>query len=583
MYNISAISNSKLTSTKVSDKTFKVYIKYKDGTWKDISSYVKEINIYEQLEYSNASLSNKAGIVLVNTDGVFSPAKVGTPFNEVVKTGGNRTFLNTKFPIRIEVTANSTTYTLFRGYVNRVIDKGLEAEMEAYDILFLLSRKRYTKQLNVVRKTVNDVVSELLNDGGFLTKWQTDFGTAVTVSYLPDTMNDDIILVSDAKTYLDALNNIFERVAGFVNYRAIDNTLYVVSLSDKNYTSPSASITLSTDQINKFDIEQEPDVVNKVIAKTKTYQVETTPNDEYWKFQPESISEAILLPKGSSGKCNIDFGRPGYNPDLTNVAFAITTYVKTVSDGNLVIQQGAGDVFAGTVDLSVLPVTIKSNDGNDMLKITSVTVGLSGFELEYQNLHPTYNIAIRFAKVKVYPLLESGELTQIYEVSDIPNDEPRTEQEIESAYYNISDTNNPMKRQAEAYLTYKAPQYTVNLSLLGFYPHLSVGGVVNVTLQDTNFNNTKCYISEARHSVKKDSATTELTVVPITALSTTVASTVPTASVISTPTPSLAPTPSLPTSPTYEISGQTVVITFPELPGIPSGKYLVKVVIKDEQ
>jgi len=59
------------------------------------------------------------------------------------------------------------------------------------------------------------------------------------------------------------------------------------------------------------------------------------------------------LPKGSSGKCNIDFGRPGYNPDLTNVAFAITTYVKTVSDGNLVIQQGAGDVFAGTVNLSV--------------------------------------------------------------------------------------------------------------------------------------------------------------------------------------------------------------------------------------
>jgi len=582
MYNLPAITNDKLTSVKVSDKTIKVYIKYRDGTWKDISSYVKEVNLYEQLQYSSASVSNKAGIVLVNTNGVFSPAKVGAPFNEYVVTGGSRTFLNTKFPIRIEAVANSQTYTLFRGYVNRVIDKGLEAEMEAYDILYLLSRKRYTKQLSIVRKTVKDAVSQLLTDGGFLTKWQSDFGTQPTVTYLPNNMGNDIILVSDAKTYLDALNKIFERVAGFINYRAIDNTLYVVSLSDVNYATPTSSISLSTSVINKFDIQQEVDVVNRVIAKAKMYQVETVSNDKHWEFKADSIGNSILFPKGSSGKANIDFGQAGYNPDLTRVVLTVASYTKEVRNGQLVYNSG-GDVISNTFNLTVLPLTIKATDNRDALRITAITVGLTGIELEVQNIHPSYNLAIRYARIPVYPLLDAGELSQVYEVSDIPNDEPRIEQEIESAYYTVTDTDNPLKRQAEAYLRYKAPQYTATLNLLGFYPHLSVGGVVSVTLQDTSFNNTLCYISSATHTIKKDASLSEIVVVPIVALSTTVASTVPTATVIAEPAAPLTPPPPTPSIQEVQEEGQTLIVKVnPAPPTIQKPVYLLRIVIRDQ-
>ena len=89
MYPIDVISNSNLTSKFLDGKTVKVYLKYKSGEWKDITQYVTNIEISEALQYNNFSAANKLGLSLLNTNGEFSPAKVGAPFNEAVVSGGS--------------------------------------------------------------------------------------------------------------------------------------------------------------------------------------------------------------------------------------------------------------------------------------------------------------------------------------------------------------------------------------------------------------------------------------------------------------------------------------------------------------
>jgi len=540
VYNILAINNNKLISRYLEDKTVKVYLKYKDGNWKDITSYVTNIEIQEDLQYNGYSLANKIGIALINTNGEFSPAKVGVPFNETL-TGSSRTFLNTKFPIKVEVTANGTTYTIFRGYANKVKDDGLKATIEAFDIFYLLSRKRFTKQLNIVRKTPKDAIDSLLSDGGFFAKWQADFGSGITVNYSPSTQVDDILLVADAKTYLEAINQILSHIGGVMTYRPITNTIEVVIPADSNFTEPTAYITLSTDNINSYAIENDTDVTNRVIIKTTTYEPQNEYKDNWWLYKPETLDNCVLIPATSRSVVSVDFGRPAFSPLLSNVYMEFVTYIKTVNSNNeVILQKGTGRIY-DSFNLTALPLTINYNNSN-VLKIHSVSVSLNGLELEIENLSSTLNFALSFVNLKAKPLLESGEVSQIYEVNNLPSDEPRIEQSLESAYYQTGN-NPPITRQANAYFKIQAPQYSAELELLGFYPHLNVGGVVNVTLQDTNFNNTKCLIRSASHKIQKQFTTTKIKVSPIVDLANTVSSTITVRVATQTPSTSLDSTP----------------------------------------
>lgn len=577
MYPIDVISNSNLTSKFLDGKTVKVYLKYKSGEWKDITQYVTNIEISEALQYNNFSAANKLGLSLLNTNGEFSPAKVGAPFNEAVVSGGSRTFLNTKFPIKVEVTANSTTYTIFRGYANRVTDSGLKASIEAYDLLYLLSRKRYTKQLNVVNDTAINAIHSLITDGGFQTKWNNDFGAAVALQDYPSTSNNKIMLVDTAKTYLEAINKILQSVGGILNYRPIDNKLYIIVPSDSNFTVPSAAITLTTSEVNSFDITQEQDVTNRVVIKSSTYEPQDLQNDNYWKYEPETLDSAVLLPANSRGNVNIDFGVMGYSPTLSTVHIKFCTYNKTTVNGQVVYQKGGTYIERISLNLTSLPVII-SQSGVDYIKIHSVSVSASGVEMEIENLDDSLNFAIEYLRIPVKPIISTGELTQIFEVSDIPTDEPRTEQQLTSAYFTITDSNNPLQKQAEMYLKLQAPQYNAELELLGFYPHLNVGGVVKVTLHDTSFNETVCVIKSATHKINKFT-TTEIKVSPLVSLSTILANSIPSYAVVGTPSPLdySVPTPAAGQEASVTFDKQKLKITLPLTTDQKHTKYIIDV------
>lgn len=530
MFTITDVSNDKLKSIYLADKTFKVEIKYKDGTWKDITSYVEAIEINEQLTYDGNSPMNKAGISLSNINGEFSPAKVGAPFNEPVVAGSTRTFLTTKFPIRISVTANSTAYTIFRGYAHTVKDEGLKATIEAYDILYYLARKRYKKALSFANKTAKDVVRAIWNE--VKSKIETDFETAITLTFIPNAPTSKVLINTDAKTYLEALNKVVSGTGGYFNYRAFTNELIFVFMGDASYTNPDTAnaVTFATaNTINKFALEQQVDVANSVTVSVNTYVDKYNPPqtvDNWWytsfvdkegKFAPNN---GIMMPAGSVSMFDIDFGKVGYDPEQRLVLTLYTYSEETKSDGSKVYLAGGKKII--TIDFgsnfsTAIPFDVSLSDWGT-IRVLDYQIKAQGVWLKIQN-NTGLNLSIAEARMRVKPLLESGKNTAEYKVAD-PDTEVFVEQSIDTIFIDKS----AMQKMAEAVLKLRGARITGEIELSQFAPFLTVGGVVKVTLNDTNFNSTDVLLTEVKHTVRKGLCTTSFQFAHVFTLSTTVAS-----------------------------------------------------------
>jgi len=530
MFTITDVSNDKLKSIYLADKTFKVEIKYKDGTWKDITSYVEAIEINEQLTYDGNSPVNKAGISLSNINGEFSPAKVGAPFNEPVVAGSSRTFLTTKFPIRISVTANSTAYTIFRGYAHTIKDKGLKATIEAYDILYYLARKRYKKALSFANKTAKDIVRAIWDE--VKSKIETDFGTAITLTFIPNAPTSKVLINTDAKTYLEALNKVVSGTGGYFNYRAFTNELIFVFMGDASYTNPDTAnaVTFATaNTINKFALEQQVDVANSVTVSVNTYVDKYNPPqtvDNWWyttfvdkegKFAPNN---GIMMPAGSVSMFDIDFGKVGYDPEQTLVLTLYTYSEEIKGDGSKVYLAGGKKII--TIDFgsnfsTAIPFDVSLSDWGT-IRVLDYQIKAQGVWLKIQN-NTGLNLSIAEARMRVKPLLESGKNTAEYKVAD-PDTEVFVEQSIDTIFIDKS----AMQKMAEAVLKLRGARITGEIKLSQFAPFLTVGGVVKVTLNDTNFNSTDVLLTEVKHTVRKGLCTTSFQFAHVFTLSTTVAS-----------------------------------------------------------
>jgi hypothetical protein len=529
MFTITDVSNNQLKSIYLSDKTFKVEIKYKDGTWKDITSYVEAIEIIEQLTYDGNSPMNKAGISLSNINGEFSPAKVGAPFNEPVVTGSSRTFLTTKFPIRISVTANSTAYTIFRGYAHTVKDEGLKATIEAYDILYYLARKRYKKALSFANKTAKDIVQAIWNE--VKSKIETDFETVITLTFIPDVPTSKVLINTDAKTYLEALNKVVSGTGGYFNYRAFTNELIFVFMGDASYTNPTtdSAVTFATaNTINKFALEQQVDVANSVTVSVNTYVDKYNPPqtvDDWWytsfvdkdgKFAPNN---GIMMPAGSVSMFDIDFGKVGYDPEQTLVLTLYTYSEETKSDGSKVYLAGGKKII--TIDFgsnfsTAVPFDVSLSDWGT-IRVLDYQIKAQGVWLKIQN-NTGLNLSIAEARMRVKPLLESGKNTAEYKVND-PDTEVFVEQSIDTIFIDKS----AMQKMAEAVLKLRGARITGEVELSQFAPFLTVGGVVKITLNDTNFNSTDVLLTEVKHTIRKGLCTTSFQFAHVFTLSTTIA------------------------------------------------------------
>jgi len=530
MFTITNVCNDKLKSIYLADKTFKVEIKYKDGTWKDITSYVEAIEINEQLTYDGNSPMNKAGISLSNINGEFSPAKVGAPFNEPVVAGSSRTFLTTKFPIRISVTANSTAYTIFRGYAHTVKDEGLKATIEAYDILYYLARKRYKKALSFANKTAKDIVRAIWDE--VKSKIETDFGTAITLTFIPNVPTSKVLINTDAKTYLEALNKVVSGTGGYFNYRAFTNELIFVFMGDASYTNPDTAnaVTFATaNTINKFALEQQVDVANSVTVSVNTYVDKYNPPqtvDNWWyttfvdkegKFAPNN---GIMMPAGSVSMFDIDFGKVGYDPEQTLVLTLYTYSEEIKGDGSKVYLAGGKKII--TIDFgsnfsTAIPFDVSLSDWGT-IRVLDYQIKAQGVWLKIQN-NTGLNLSIAEARMRVKPLLESGKNTAEYKVDD-PDTEVFVEQSIDTIFIDKS----AMQKMAEAVLKLRGARITGEIKLSQFAPFLTVGGVVKVTLNDTNFNSTDVLLTEVKHTVRKGLCTTSFQFAHVFTLSTTVAS-----------------------------------------------------------
>ncbi len=529
MFAITDVSNDNLKSVYLADKAFKVEMKYKDGAWKDITSYVEAIEIFEQLTYDGNSPMNKVGISLSNINGEFSPAKVGAPFNEPVVTGSSRTFLTTKFPIRISVTANSTTYTIFRGYAHTVKDEGLKAAIEAYDILYYLARKRYKKALSFANKTAKEIVQTIWND--VKGKIESDFGTVIALTFIPDTPTSKALINTDAKTYLDALNKIVSGTGGYFNYRALTNELIFVFMGDASYAEPSTTNAVSfatTNTINKFNLEQPVDVTNSVTVSVDTYVDKYNPPqavDDWWyksfvdkdgKFAPNN---GIMLPAGSVSSTDIDFGRVGYDPEQQLVLTVFTYSVETKNDGGKIYIAGGKKIVAidfGSNFSTPVPFNVSLGDWG-MIKVLDYQIKAQGVWLKIQN-NTGLNLSIAEVRMRVKPLLESGKNTAEYKVND-PDNEIFVEQSIDAIFIEQG----AMQKTAQAVLRLRGARITGEVELSQFAPFLTVGGVVKVTLHDTNFNSTDVLLTEVQHAIKKGLCTTTFRFAHVFSLATTVA------------------------------------------------------------
>lgn len=490
MFPITVVNDDVLKSSTDKNKTLVVEMRLFDGTWQNISNYVKEVNIIENLIYDGNSTLNKVAIKVKNTEGEFSPAKAGasSPFNPIVD---NKPYLTHKFPIRIKVTTATNTYTIFQGYANKVSENGLDAVIEAYDILFALSRKRLSKGFYAVYITPEEAINNLLNQSGVLTDWQNIFGTAVNIAFSPSPQANIInYLAEGGKSYFEALNGLCQSIGAYFTYSAINNTLYFNFPADANYAEPTANLLIQTDGCAEYEIDNQVDVPNRVSIEAELLEPYGSKINDYWTFKADDISGAIRLPKNTRSNMTISFGNKGYNPDLNNVWLVFRTYIQSVESGQLIYR--AGGSVSGWYDLTVLPITI--NNGSINITINDYEVKIDGIILDVTNNSADINVAIVEAKVDVYPYIESGSIKQIFEEADvIPN-----EKSLKTSYIEQET----LQRLAESYLKYLRSLYIVNAKLMKFMPDLFVGGAITMTLYDTSLNNSTMILRRVQHTIK---------------------------------------------------------------------------------
>lgn len=497
MFPITVINDDVLKAQTSTQKSFKVEIKDVNDTWQDISDYVKEINIIENLQYDGNSQLNKLGIKLVNTDGEFSPSKVGAPFNQIDATS-NQPWLTRKFPIKVSVVTPTDTYLIFQGYVNKVTEKDTEATFEAFDILFALSQRRLMQGFYATYVTPSEAINNLLSD--IYAEWTNTFGV-VNVVFFPDTQIDLINFYAEGgQTYLAALNQLCQSIGAYFTYSAINNKLYFTFPADTQFAEPSVNFTLQTADCAEYSIDAQVDRPNKVTIEADVLEPYGSKINDYWNFTAKDIDNAIRIPKNSRSDANISFSGKGYNPDLTNVWLNFQTYTILDTGTELVYQGGGG--LSNWYDLTNLPLSI-SKHGID-ITINSATVKIDGLILDITNNSADTNVAIVECKIDAYPYLEAGNLKQIYEEPDVIP----IEKQIKTAYLGSGI----LERLAEAYLKFVRSQYLVDVKLLKFLPDLFVGGIINVTLYDTSLNNTKSIIRSVQHIIADGFYSTKLKV-----------------------------------------------------------------------
>lgn len=493
MFPITVINNNVLKTTSSTEKSFKVEIQDSGGTWRDISDYVKEISIYENLLYNGSSQLNKIGIRLDNSNGEFSPAKVGAPFNPLVD---NKPWLTHKFPIRVKAVVNGTPpseYLLFQGYVNKISESAVDAVLEGYDLLFALSRRRLTRGFYAVYIDPETAIRNLLTQSGVLDDWAATFGTEPNLYFAPTPQANTINYHAEGgKTYFEALSELCNSLGSYFTYSAINNTLYINFPADASFVEPTANVTIATADCSEYTIKNQVDVPNRVVVEADLLEPYDSKINDYWTFQAKDIDSAIRLPKNSRSNLTISFNNKAYNPDLTNVYITFRTYTQEVVGSKLVYK--AGGAIGRWYDLTAVPLTINDIGTGINVTIHDYEVKIDGIILDVKNNAANTNVAIVEVKVDAYPYIETGTTKQIFEEVDvIPN-----EKSLKTSYI----SQDVLQRLAEAYLKYLRSLYIVEADLISFRPDLFAGGVIKMTLYDTSLNDSVMILRSVKHNIR---------------------------------------------------------------------------------
>lgn len=493
MFPIAVINDDILKATSSTDKSFKVEIQDSTGTWQDISDYVKEISIYENLLYNGSSQLNKIGIRLDNSNGEFSPAKVGAPFNQMVN---NKPWLTHKFSLRVKAIVNSNPvkeYVLFQGYANKITESTVDAVLEGYDLLFALSRRRLTRGFYAVYIDPETAIRNLLTQSGVLDDWKNIFGTEPTLYFSPTPQTNTINYHAEGgKTYFEVLSELCNSLGSYFTYSAINNTLYINFPADASFVEPTANVTIATADCSEYTIKNQVDVPNRVVVEADLLEPYDSKINDYWTFQAKDIDSAIRLPKNSRSNLTISFNNKAYNPDLTNVYITFRTYTQEVVGSKLVYK--AGGAIGRWYDLTAVPLTINDIGTGINVTIHDYEVKIDGIILDVENNAANTNVAIVEVKVDAYPYIETGTTKQIFEEVDvIPN-----EKSLKTSYI----SQDVLQRLAEVYLKYLRSLYIVEADLISFRPDLFAGGVIKMTLYDTSLNDSVMILRSVKHNIR---------------------------------------------------------------------------------
>lgn len=521
-------------------RKLKVEIKYGDS-WVDITSHVARVELEHLLSIEGSSALDKAVISLHSEEGQFDFMKItdtfdplDNKFNPAMETLGGIPFLVSHFPVKITLvykatSGNETMVELFHGYAATITSRGTKSELTVYDVLYQMSRKISSLGLLVSPSNIGGsdayrfekVMYNLLSEG--LAQAIEDFGNITF--YLNGselTENAEIltsqmlIQVDGGKSYFEMLSEVLKQAGGFVTYIPKGMELHIYLPADESYTfrdniTTSYTIDGLQEEIDKFELEQNVDLPNRLTVKTKVYEIGNDPV-LCWVFDSgaENANAALRIPKNSISTIDISFNQSAFpskydEEGIILDALDIRTYEEDIVEGKPHYYLGGS--LSVPDSKKKIPFETGWFWGAD-LEIKSAEVGINKITMDIKNYSTTSNYCITLLKAEGYPLLEAGENSYVC----FTDEKPIKETEFDTCYFvNADDLKATTERVRKVYYTYNT-KYFGQLEFLRFLPDIYVGGILQITLPDTTVANNKCIVSRVYHKIDAEQFTTTLEV-----------------------------------------------------------------------